>query len=93
MPTIGILWQHMFGKFWQQMCSFGNNKFIFGSKCQFCAKPLKPPQNHGKPWKIIENHVKPPKNHGKPWETMENHGKPWKTTQKPWETMENHGKP
>ena len=40
MPTIGILWQHMFGKFWQEMSSFGNNYFIFG-KCQFCAKCLR----------------------------------------------------
>ena len=68
MPTIGILWQHMFGKFWQQMCSFGNNKFIFGSKCQFCAKPLKPPKNHGKPWKTTKKHEQPQKN-------MENHQK------------------
>ena len=40
MPTIGILWQHMFGKFWREMSSFANNYFIF-SKCQFCAKCLR----------------------------------------------------
>ena len=29
MPTIGILWQHMFGKFWQEMSSFWQQLFHF----------------------------------------------------------------
>ena len=40
MPTIGILWQHMFGKFLARNEFFWQQLFHF-CKCQFCAKCLR----------------------------------------------------